>query len=293
MKVLVISNASSGSSDGELLEGVTGALAPLGDVIGVQPESVDTFDEEVRAAAVGVGVVVSAGGDGTFNCTVNALSDRFDDLIFALIPMGTGNDLARTLELPEDAVVAATRLVEGREIMLDVARAAGPSVQRLFVNACMGGFPVAANEAIDEDTKKRFGPVAFWVGGVKAATDLVRSRVSVNGDSIDEVVAVGVGNGRTCGGGVELWPSARPDDGALNVCAMPADNVASALRLAARVKAASHESIPDVYTTTGARIEITAEPAIEFNVDGELIGLKTPASFELVGRLRMRVSRPA
>lgn len=292
MKVLVISNASSGSSDDELLEAVAGSLAPLGEVAGVRPQSIETFDEEVRAAAAGVDLVVSAGGDGTFNCTVNALSDRLEALAFALLPMGTGNDLARTLGLPiEDVLAAARRLVDAGEVMLDVGKASGPSVQRLFVNACMGGFPVQANEAIDEDTKKRLGPVAFWIGGVKAATEMTKSRVSVNGHTIDEVVAVGIGNGRTAGGGIEVFPSARPDDGALDVCVMPAENIASALRLAARVRAATHEALDDVYVSAAARLEVEAAPPIEFNVDGELLGLTTPALFELVGRLRMRVPR--
>lgn len=86
-----------------------------------------------------------------------------------------------------------------------------------------------------------------------------------------------------------MWPHALPDDGSLNVCAMPADTIPAALKLAAKVKGASHEELEDVFTSSGRRIEIWSEPPVEFNVDGELVGLKTPATFEIVSSIRVRV----
>lgn len=289
MRTLVVSNASSGSSSEETLEQVRESLAPLGDISTLQPSAADSLTDELMAVVDDVDLIVVAGGDGTFNCVINALVDRLADFSFAVVPMGTGNDLARTLKLPEDPIAVARGLTKGEERSLDVSRASGPGVERLFVNACMGGFPVQVNEEIDEDTKKRFGPLAFWVGGLKAAADLTRSRVSVSDSAIDNVVAVGVGNGRTCGGGIEVWPGAVPDDGLLDVCAMQAPTIPAALKLAAKVKAASHEELDDVFTSTGRHIEIAADPPVEFNVDGELVGLKSPATFEIVSSIKMRV----
>jgi diacylglycerol kinase (ATP) len=291
VRVVVVSNSSSGSSSDEALEEVEESLAPLGDVCTLRPAAPDFSSGEL--AAVGEGdLVVSAGGDGTFNCVVNALGDLLSHVTCAIVPMGTGNDLARTLGVPHDPVAAASGLVDGTERSLDVARASGPGVERLFVNACMGGFPVRVNEEIDEDTKKRFGPLAFWVGGLKAASDLTRSRATVCGAVIEDVVAVGVGNGKTCGGGIEVWPAAVPDDGALDVCAMPAPSVPAAVKLATKVRTASHGELDGVFTSRGPRIEITAEPPVEFNVDGELVGLKTPATFAIASSITMRVPTP-
>jgi diacylglycerol kinase family enzyme len=204
--------------------------------------------------------------------------------------MGTGNDLARTLDLPQDPAEAARGLVDARERELDVSRASGPGVDRLFVNACMGGFPVDVNEAIEEgDMKRRLGPLAFWVGGAKALTDMTRFTAEVNDLAVENCVAVGVGNGRTCGGGIEVWPQADPADGLLDACALPVNAPAGAVKLAAKVRDGQHLDLEGVTTTRGSRIEIGASEDIEFNVDGELVGLKAPAVFEVIGSLTMRV----
>jgi diacylglycerol kinase (ATP) len=288
MRVLLVFNPSSGSSTREIVDEIATILGRLGDVRRVEP-SLDSFDETLRAAARDSSLVVTAGGDGTINRTVNALADRFQDVRFALVPMGTGNDLARTLDIPMEPSDAAEAIVEGAERSIDVSAASSAGAERLFVNACMGGFPVEVDEAIDPDLKKRLGPIAFVIGGLKAARELERSHVKLNDHDVADCLAVGVGNGRTCGGGIEVWPQADPGDGALDGCALPAANAAAAARLAAKVKLGSHAEIADVEFERASRIVIDADPPVEFNVDGELIGLKTPATFETAAKIRMVV----
>jgi diacylglycerol kinase (ATP) len=288
---VVVFNAASGSADDDAQEAIVASLASEGRVHMVAPASRESFDDEVRSAAHSADVVVAAGGDGTMNATLNALSDRLPEITLALVPMGTGNDLARTLGLADDPVEVANGLKTGVLRRLDVGRASGPGVERLFLNACMGGFPVEANEAIDEDTKKKLGPLAFWLGGARALKELSKSTMSMNATKLEDCVAAGVGNGRTCGGGTEVWPSAEPDDGSLNGCLLAASNVAQAVSLAARVARGSHESTRGVRTATSRRIEFEARPDIEFNVDGELIGLRSPAVFEIVSSVSFLVPK--
>jgi diacylglycerol kinase (ATP) len=290
MRVVLVSNSSSGSSDDEVLQEVEQRLSSLGPVDRVQPQDADSFGDDIRQALGDEeGLIVSAGGDGTMNCTVNGFAGDFEGRTFALIPMGTGNDLARTLGLDSDPVAAAQQVVDGTDTFLDVGRASGASVDQLFVNACMGGFPVKVNQAIEGDVKARLGPLAFWVGGTKAAADLTRWTMHVDGEEYSDVVAAGVGNGKTAGGGITVWPDADPTDGELDLCVLPAEGVADALKLAATVKRGAHQSIDNVTIRRARRFEIEAEPAIEFNCDGELIDLVSPVTFELVDRLRMRV----
>jgi diacylglycerol kinase (ATP) len=285
-RIVVVFNANSGGADGAVEKEVLDALSALGDVAPVRPPSPETFDSEVSDAASDADLIVTAGGDGTLNLTVNALADRVEEVTFAVVPMGTGNDFARTVGLPLDAVEAARALANSSYREIDVGRASGGGVERLFVNACMGGFPVKMNEAIDADTKKRLGPLAFVVGGAKVLTDIDRSTVVINGESVPDCIAVGVGNGRTSGGGIELWPSADPGDGVLNACALTAASVPKALMMAGRVKLGSHESVDATVTAEASTIEIDANPPVEFNVDGELLGLSTPAIFELAATTR-------
>jgi diacylglycerol kinase (ATP) len=287
MKILLVTNPGSGSSDDEVSAKIQEVLAREGEVNTVAPEP-ESFDREVLEAVRPADLVVVAGGDGTLHYAINALKDHLDDLVFGLVPMGTGNDFARTMGISDDPVEAAQSLLTASEKPIDVGHASGAGADKLFINACMGGFPVDVDRAVNDDLKKRIGPLAFWVAGAKALKDATRSTVVMNGIEVPDCVAAGVGNGRTCGGGIEVWPEANPSDGALDGCALPASSVASAARLAVDVKRGKHEVLEGVETVTAERIEISADPAFEFNVDGELPGLRSPATFQLYARTRFR-----
>ena len=287
MRIVLAANPSSGSADDEGLAQSRSVLEGHGTVTLLQPESPDELSE--RLAGADADLFVVAGGDGTLNLAVNALRARLEEVTLALLPRGTGNDLARTLHIPEDPVESATIAVSGSPLPLDVWRARSAGVDRLFVNACMGGFPVKVNESITEDMKRFLGPAAFWVGGAKAATDIQRYVVLVNGNRTEDCLAVGVGNGRTCGGGIEVWPDADPRDGDLNACVLAAEGMLEAAKLAAKVKGGSHVELEGVESTKADRIQIDSSPQLELNVDGELVGLKTPVVFELFASTRFKV----
>ena len=289
MRILLLSNESSGSSDSQVIESVAGELSALGSVTSLVPSSLESFDEEVSHAVRDVDLVVVAGGDGTINCTVNALRDELDSVLLALVPMGTGNDLARTLEVSRDPLDAARAVVSGTERPIDVWRARGEGARRLFINACMGGFPVEVNESIDEDLKRKVGPLAFVIGGARGAADMTRYRVKIDGKELDDCIAAGVGNGQTCGGGVRVWPQADPSDGLLDVCVLSAEGMGDAVKLAATVRSGRHTGLEEVATLRAPRVEISSEPPMEFNLDGELVGLVTPVTFERAGTITMRV----
>jgi diacylglycerol kinase (ATP) len=290
LTTLLVRNPASGSAEEATEEKVEEILSSDGRLRVIEPGSAETFAEELLGALRDVNRVVVAGGDGTMNLAVNALRDRLGDLTFGLIPAGTGNDLARTLDLPDDPIRAAETVLDGRKVPLDVGRVVGAGVDRLFTNACMGGFPVQVDRSIDEKTKKWLGPFAFWVAGIKAAADLQRFDVTVDGRTIEDCVAAGVGNGRTCGGGVEVWPQADPSDGLLDLCVLPAETVRSALTLLRKVKVGDHVDLPEVEYIRSASIEVKASPETEFNIDGEIVGLRTPMSFEVFGDLRITVT---
>lgn len=290
MKVLVIANPASGGSAKHDRDEILDALRPIGTVQVLEPSSRDVFDAEVLEAASEQDLVVTAGGDGTLNCTINALREHLEELRFGLIPMGTGNDLARTLGVAGfDPVEAARLLLSAPVTSLDVGIARGEGAERLFLNACMGGFPVQVNQALTAEEKEKLGAAAFIWGGAKALTDLDRSMVTLDGIRVPGCVAVGVGNGRSCGGGIQVWPQADPGDGLLDGCALAAEGPGGLMKLGAALKLARHRELEGVTAVRSSSISITAEPPIEINVDGELIGLKTPASFETFTKAQMLV----
>ena len=289
MSVLFVSNPSSGSADGDVLARVRDVLSGLARVRDFVASSADAFADELRTAAGTSDVVVVAGGDGTFSRAVNALSEARSDVVFGLVPMGTGNDLARTLELGDDPVQVATRLVGSDVKELDLGCITAADGRRFFVNACVGGFSVDVDDALEEETKRRMGRFAFWLGGLKAAADITRYRVRIDGREVNDAVVVGVGNGRTVGGGLELWPDASPDDGLLEACVISAPDLKGGIRAAVRVKAGTHEGTEGVTMFRGARIEVSSNPPMELNVDGEVVGFHTPVTFDVEGVFRMLV----
>lgn len=291
-RIVVLSSPRAGGADEDTVERARAVLARSGDVEVFQPSSKEAFDDEVRAAAAGARVVVVAGGDGTVSMTVNALADRLTDLTFGIVPMGTGNDLARTLRLPDEPEAAARILLDGTVRRVDVWRAVAPSVSRLFVNACVGGFPVAVDEAVGRKTKRLLGRAAYTVGALKAATRVERHTVQLAGRQVEDCVTAGVGNGRTAGGGTPLWPEANPGDGQLDACALGASGFPGAVRLALSVRRGRHTRLPGTLMARDRSFTIEADPAMEFNLDGELLGLRTPVTFERAGSMAIRAPNP-
>lgn len=289
MRSLIISNASSGGAKDEVVQEVRRIFVQHGEAVHLQPPTLESFDEDVARASRDKDLIVVAGGDGTLNCTLNALRDRLDEVALAVVPLGTGNDFARTLELPDDPVDAAHSIATGTTRAFDYGRASGGGRERLFLNACMGGFPVEVNEAIDEDTKRRLGPLAFWVGGAKALAHLPRFRVRIGDQALEDVVAVGVGNGKSAGGGISVFPEADPADGALDCSALQVTGVLDGLRLAGGIRSGDHASLDNVWTKRASLLEVKADPALEFNVDGDLLDLTTPTVFEVAGQVRLRI----
>jgi diacylglycerol kinase (ATP) len=287
-RVVLLTNPRAGSAGTNKWSQAASVLQKIGPVSTLRPDP-DSLAPEL-SAFVGEGdLLVVAGGDGTVGDAVNALEDRLDRIELAILPMGTGNDLASTLRLPTEPAEAARAILEGTARRLDVGVATSEGLRRLFVNSCIGGFPVQVDRAVSEPAKRRLGPLAFTAGALKAATDLRRWSVQLDGSRVDDCVAVGVGNGRTGGGGMPLWPHADPGDGELDAVALPAAGTGSAIRLALRVRAGTHGSIDGVVTSRGPWIQVDADPPMEFNVDGELPGIRTPARFEVAARASVRV----
>ena len=183
----------------------------------------DPGDAETLAAELApeVDVLVVFGGDGTVHEVANGLPLTGDGPLIALLPAGTGNDLARAIGIPPDPVAAATELDGARPRALDLLDC-GP---RRAANGINAGFAAAATEVLSRRVKKALGPAAYLVGGVRAGVNPPTwpARVEVGGRVVEgEALAVVVGNGGSFGGGRWLLPDADVGDGLLDVLVVPA-----------------------------------------------------------------------
>jgi diacylglycerol kinase family enzyme len=193
--------AHVGSSAWERLPEALRLLRPRFGRVPVYPAG-DPGDAETLAAelAAEVDVLVVFGGDGTVHEVANGLPLGGDGPLVALLPAGTGNDLARALDL------------------LDC----GP---RRAANGVNAGFAAAATDTLPRALKKVLGPAAYVVGGVRAGINPPTwpARVEVDGKVVEgEALAVVVGNGGSFGGGRWLIPDADVGDGLLDVLVVPA-----------------------------------------------------------------------
>jgi diacylglycerol kinase (ATP) len=288
-RIVLVRNPTSGSADGAEDGALIEALGGSGRVTPIVADT-EELGREVEAAAIQADLVVAAGGDGTLHATLHALGDATGEVRLGVIPMGTGNDFATALGMPSDPIEAARSLLDGRDREIDVAVAEGAdgSTHR-FLNASIGGFPVAVDDAVSGRLKRALGAAAYTVAAAKVATDLPRFTVTIDGYVVEDCIAAGVGNGPTVGGGIPMWPDADPGDGLLDGCAVPAGGVFEAVEAGLRVRRGTHGDAPDVVTLRAPEIRIDAEPQMEMNLDGELAGVRTPVVFRLDGTLTMRV----
>jgi diacylglycerol kinase (ATP) len=235
------------------------------------------------------GLLIVVGGDGTVNEVVNGLGKAGfpKGVTLAVLPMGTGNDLAATLAIPDDPEGARETIRQGRVRTLDVARVSSEGVgERFFINVSTGGFGAETSSLVDERLKSRWGKLTYFRASLERARDFeVREvRVTLDGEErMMRAVNVAVGNCRYAGGGWPAAPKANPEDGLLDLVVIEDVGLKEALALAPVALARSdYLGKEGVFSARARRIRIETRPGgLEFTADGELIG-DEPAEFEII-----------
>lgn len=237
------------------------------------------------------GLLVVVGGDGTINEVINGLGRAGfpDGVTLAVVPMGTGNDLAATLAIPPGSDGAREAISEGRVRRLDVARARSEGVgERFFINVATGGLGAETSSLADEEMKSRWGKLAYFRASLETASKFDVREVTVTLDGEDRTlraVNVAVGNCRYAGGGWLAAPRANPEDGLLDFVAIEDVGLKEALALAPAALARSdYLDNEGVFSARAKKIRVETEPGgLDFTVDGEVIG-DEPVEFEVIPR---------
>jgi YegS/Rv2252/BmrU family lipid kinase len=222
--------------------------------------------------------VVVCGGDGSINAAAPGVMQS--GLPMGVIPMGTANDFARTLNLPPDPADAAGVVIAGRTRPIDVGLVNGAP----FFNVASVGLSVdLADELNASGLKKRWGRLSYAIAAIRVA---LRARpfsawITAGGETVMvKTYQVAVGNGRHYGGGVIVAEDAAIDDGRLDLYSLEFDTVWRMATMVRAFRAGMHGAFETVRTRSHTEFHLRTRKPRPVNADGE-IAAWTPATFTL------------
>ena len=220
------------------------------------------------AAGARVQLVMICGGDGTVMACLGALAGT--GLPVAIIPVGSGNLLARNLGIPLGLDDSLTTAIDGVDRRIDLGRL---DDQPFAVMAGMG-FDAAMMADTTESMKRAAGWPAYIASGVRHLRDpvmRVRLRIDDGPTLRRSARTVLVGNVGQLEGGLALLPDARADDGLLDVVIVAPRTLRDWLRVAYRILR-HHKHDRHLERFRGRTISVEADRSVPRQMDGELIG---------------------
>jgi len=300
-RILLIANPASGQHRGERrLAQASERLASLGHAVtAALTESAGHATRLAKSNAPDFEIIAALGGDGTVNEVANGLMavEPGERPALATLPVGTGNDVARTFGLAnfESAIDA---LANGNTRTLDVIRVRlmrdGETVTRHSLLFVAAGFAAEVIRKTGPRVKRIFGRrFSYSVGFFRALASFRAPEFSVKwdgGEKAGRMFQVCAGNTEFAAGGVmRISPGARPDDGLLNISLVGALGRLGIVRRFPSILSGRYVEDERVDYFTGKRLKIDAVPPAELQADGDIIGT-TPATVELLpGALRLVV----
>jgi diacylglycerol kinase family enzyme len=234
-----------------------------------------------QAVEEGAAVVCPLGGDGTVRAVATALVGTETPL--GPLPGGTGNLLARNLDLPFDSIEKALVVaLTGQNVRIDVGRlSVDPSGQHavpdehLFLVMAGVGLDAAIMAGAQERLKARVGSAAYVVSGFQnflGPQFKVRMKVDGEGEFSRRTRTVVVGNCGKLFGGLVLMPGARLDDGLLDSVVLSPRGVVGWSAVAGHVVTRQRRGHPLIDRHAGQEIRIDVDQPQEVQLDGDTIG---------------------
>lgn len=245
--------------------------------------------QEIAASSEGYGTIAAVAGDGTASEILCGIADRAEPRpSLAIIPAGTGNDIARAVGIASiDDAVAALRGGHARPydlIRIDCRHDGGP-VHRYAFLYCIVGFSTGTAGTQKAWMKRVLGPtIGYYLGTLLGVISYraphVTSRWEDQEYSGDTWTTI-VGNAeRVSGGSMCLCPGARVDDGEMNVVIVPNRPKLSVLRMMPTMPSGAFVEGADVSYFPTRQIEVDSKPPAAMEIDGDVFGT-TPAKFTI------------
>ena len=222
---------------------------------------------ELAAAAVGRGLspVLAWGGDGTVNEVGAALA--FREVSLGIVPVGSGNGLARELNIRRRLRHAVVVALQGRDRHIDAGELEG----RLFFNVAGIGFDAHVAHLVN--TRARRGPLSYWTTTLRELFSYTPTDYTIASDEgvlQRRALIVALANSRQYGNRAMIAPNAHIDDGRLELVLVEARSPLASLWQARRLFTGGLPQAPGVRVRAVEHITISSDRPIRFHVDGEV-----------------------
>lgn len=263
------------------------------------PESEDELEKIIADGIGKPGVFIAAGGDGTVRRTVSAFMKLISQGVnqvadFGVFPLGTGNDLARTLGIPFDAAGAIDVIRNGQSIQMDTFHVETSEGQFWCGNMITGGNTGKYLEHMTDEIKERWGALSYLRGIVDVIQNIETFSIKVTTSEasleLPEVLNLFIANGRTSGGGMIVAPDASLESGEAQIMIIEDGERKEMLKLTADYLMSDYREHPLVSFLRSDSVKIESEPPLSLTADGDLIGT-TPLTLN-VHRNALRVRVP-
>jgi diacylglycerol kinase (ATP) len=225
-----------------------------------------------------IDLVIVGGGDGTLNAVVDILVEV--QLPLGIIPLGTANDLARTLGIPNSIPEACRIIAEGNLKYIDLGWVNG----KHFFNVASLGLSVKITQKLSKGLKRRLGVLAYaWTAlQVLSKTRPFTALIGIDGETIKvKTLQIAVGNGRYYGGGMPIAEDAKIDDQRLDLYSLEVQYWWQIFPLLWTLPRGQHGLLSWVRTLNGKEIQVQTRKPHGINTDGE-ITRDTPAIFKVI-----------
>lgn len=285
MKHCVILNPIAGSAkDADAIRTEVDKLDPDAVYVTRGPGEAGLFAKE--AVRNGCDYIIAAGGDGTLNEVINGIAEHAAYVRVGLLPLGTGNDFARSLKLPATVEENIAILHATKTRSIDLVRVDSDQV-RYFINVSAGGFSGLVDEKLTPELKRTWGPLAYVRSAAAALPELHAYRTDVvldDGEELNvDLYNIIVANGTYVAGGLPVAPEADSGDGLLDIILIPKGSTTEMVLLAAQIVLGNHLGSQSILFRRSRRLSVNSKPGMWFNADGELVG-NEPATFEIIPR---------
>ena len=254
-------------------------LQTLGlNIIQESAEHLQDYSRLIQQYQDQVELIIVGGGDGTLNAAVDGLVET--QLPLAILPLGTANDLARTLKIPISLAEACRIIAAGYSQPIDLGWVNG----KYFFNVASLGLSVDITDKLTKEAKRRWGILAYGITAIRVIYSARPFHAEIQfegGTKRVKTLQIAIGNGQYYGGGMKIAHDATIDDQRLDLCSLEIQQWWQIFTVLLALWTGRHGKQIGTRTLSGSEFHIYTHKPYSINTDGDLTAV-TPAHFKVI-----------